>query len=272
MKKITKIATQKQAGRYSIDLDNVFAFGVAESVLIKYGLAKGRELDDALIAQIKYDDAIAKALNTALYYLGHALRTEKQIRQKLSDQQVTETIQDAVLARLKELGYVDDFNYAKHYVATKKRFSPKGPVAISLALQQAGVPASAITQALATYTTAEQLAVGEQLALKLAQRYQREATRAKQQKIVQALVQKGFSFDIAQTVVAQIDFANDEDTERANVIRQAEMLWYRYRNVTESERQYKVKNKLYTKGFSAEWIDVALQTVTQSDALTEFSE
>jgi len=132
--------------------------------------------------------------------------------------------------------------------------------------------ASAITQALATYTTAEQLAVGEQLALKLAQRYQREATRAKQQKIVQALVQKGFSFDIAQTVVAQIDFANDEDTERANVIRQAERLWYRYRNVTESERQYKVKNKLYTKGFSAEWIDVALQTVTQSDALTEFSE
>ncbi|WP_288947343.1 RecX family transcriptional regulator, partial [uncultured Leuconostoc sp.] len=126
MKKITKIATQKQAGRYSIDLDNVFAFGVAESVLIKYGLAKGRELDDALIAQIKYDDAIAKALNTALNYLGHALRTEKQIRQKLSDQQVTETIQDAVLARLKELGYVDDFNYAKHYVATKKRLSPKG--------------------------------------------------------------------------------------------------------------------------------------------------
>nr|MWN21469.1 hypothetical protein [Leuconostoc lactis] len=67
----------------AIDLDNVFAFGVAESVLIKYGLAKGRELDDALIAQIKYDDAIAKALNTALNYLGHALRTEKQIRQKL---------------------------------------------------------------------------------------------------------------------------------------------------------------------------------------------
>ena len=72
--------------------------------------------------------------------------------------------------------------------------------------------------------------------------------------------------------MAQIDFANDEDTEHANVIRQAERLWYRYRNVTESERQYKVKNKLYTKGFSAEWIDVALQTVTQSDALTEFSE
>ena len=272
MKKITKIATQKQAGRYSIELDNVFAFGVAESVLIKYGLAKGQELDDAIIAQIKYDDAIAKAFNTALNYLGHALRTEKQIRQKLADQQVTEAIQDVVVARLKDLGYVDDVNYAKHYVATKKRLSPKGPVAISLALQQAGVADTAISQALATYTTEEQFAVGEQLALKLAQRYQREATRAKQQKIVQALVQKGFTFDIAQAVVAQIDLANDDDTERANVMRQAEKLWYRYRNLTASERQYRVKSKLYAKGFSAEWIAVALQDVTQREAITEFSE
>jgi len=35
MKTITKIATQKKLGRYSIDLDKQFAFGVSESVLIK---------------------------------------------------------------------------------------------------------------------------------------------------------------------------------------------------------------------------------------------
>ncbi|KAI3473621.1 hypothetical protein Pfo_031551 [Paulownia fortunei] len=74
MKIITKISVQKQAGRYNIDLDNQFAFGVSESVLIKYGLAKGRELDDDLIADIKLSDEVAKAMRVALNYLGHSLR------------------------------------------------------------------------------------------------------------------------------------------------------------------------------------------------------
>lgn len=261
MKKITKISTQKQAGRYSIELDQVFAFGVAESVLIKYGLAKGRELDDALIAQIKYDDAVAKAFNVALNYLGHALRTENQIRMKLKEKSVEDAIQDEVVTRLKTLGYVDDLNYANHFVATKKRLSPKGPTAIGIALQQAGVAQGVIDQALATYTVADQLAIGEKLAYKLAARYQREASRAKQQKIVQGLAQKGFSFDIAQAVVVQLNLANDGETERANVTRQAEKLAYRYRNETTQARQYKIKSKLYAKGFSAELIDEVLPQI-----------
>lgn len=269
MKKITKISTQKQAGRYSVELDQVYAFGVAESVLIKYGLAKGRELDDALIAKIKYDDAIAKALNTALNYLGHALRTEKQIREKLKEKAIADPIQDEVLVRLKTLGYVDDLNYAKHYVATKKRLSPKGPLAVGMALQQAGVSESAIAQALTTYTRDEQLAVGEKIAVKLSQRYQREATRAKQQKIVQALAQKGFAFDIAQSIVSRLDLANDGATEHANITRQAEKLWHRYRNESQKTRLFKIKSKLYTKGFSAELIEAVLP---QLETAAEYAE
>ncbi|CAM3008486.1 MULTISPECIES: recombination regulator RecX [Leuconostoc] len=258
MKTITKIATQKKLGRYSIDLDKQFAFGVSESVLIKYGLAKGRELDDTLIEQIKHDDEVAKAFNTAINYLGHALRTIKQVKQKLTEKAVSEDIQVQVVAQLKELGYLDDANYAMHYVSTKKLISPKGPNTIKMDLQQAGILEDDIEKALASYTYEEQIEIAQKMAIKFANTYKRESTRAKQQKIIQALANKGFSFDIGQTVVSELDVGNDDTTELDNVKRQAEKLWHRYRNEPLSQRQYKTKSHLYTKGYSREVIDTIM--------------
>jgi len=265
MKTITKIATQKRAGRYSIELDNQFAFGVAESVLIKYGLAKGRTLDEDLITQIKYDDAIAKALTIALNYLGHALRTTKQIKQKMRDKAVDEDIQAQVIAQLTQLGYVDDQNYANHYVATKKLITPKGPHVIRLALQQAGVAENMIEQALATYTFDEQCRIATKIAEKLAQGYQRESTRLRQQKMVQGLVNKGFSFETAQLVVDSMNIDNNAEDEQNNAKRQAEKLWHRYRHDESQQRFYKVKRQLYAKGFTSELIDAALLSLEQEE-------
>lgn len=258
MKTITKIATQKKAGRYSVDLDKQFAFGVSESVLIKYGLAKGRELDDALIEQIMHDEEIAKAFNTAINYLGHALRTIKQVKQKLTEKEVSEEIQDQAITQLKSLGYLDDTNYAMHYVTTKKLISPKGPNVIKMDLKQAGIIDEDIELALASYTHEEQLEIAQKMAIKLSNTYKRESTRAKQQKIIQALANKGFSFDIAQLVVAELDVSNDDTTELDNVKRQAEKLWHRYRNEPLSQRQYKTKSHLYTKGYHREVIDIIM--------------
>lgn len=258
MKIITKIATQKKAGRYSIDLDKEFAFGVSESVLIKYGLAKGRELDESLIEQIKYDDEVAKAFNAAINYLGHALRTIKQVKQKLTEKEVSEAIQDQAITQLKNLGYLDDANYAMHYVATKKLISPKGPNAIKIDLKQAGILDHDIESALSSYTYEEQIKIAQKMAAKFAHTYNRESTRAKQQKIIQALANKGFSFDIGQTVVSELEVENDDTTELNNVRRQAEKLWHRYRNQPLNQRQYKTKSHLYTKGYRRELIDIIM--------------
>ncbi|WP_367300729.1 recombination regulator RecX [Leuconostoc carnosum] len=265
MKTITKISTQKQAGRYSIELDKQFAFGVAESVLIKYGLAKGRELDDQLIERIKYDDNIAKARNTALNYLGHALRTVKQVRQKLTEKEIEDRIQDEVIVQLTDLGYLDDMNYALHYVSTKKNISPKGPVVVKRDLLQAGVSEEIVTTALATYTMEEQLALAEKMALKFSHTYHHDATRNKQQKILQALANKGFSFDVGQEVLLQIDTVNDDALELENSTRQAEKLWRRYQKENLSQRQYKTKNGLYAKGYTSELIDRVVSTLVTGE-------
>ena len=83
MAKISKIEAQKRPGRYNIYLDGKYAFAVAESVLIKYRLMKGMELDQAQLAQISNDDEIARTYNKMLDYLAHQLRTEHDVYEKM---------------------------------------------------------------------------------------------------------------------------------------------------------------------------------------------
>jgi len=265
MKIITKISVQKQAGRYNIDLDNQFAFGVSESVLIKYGLAKGRELDDDLIADIKLSDEVAKAMHVALNYLGHSLRTIKQVQQKMHDKEIPEQVQLQVISQLEAQHYLDDLNYAIHYVATKKTISPKGPIVIKMALKQAGVSDINIEEALATYTDEEQIIVATQLAKKAAVTYKRESTRSKQQKIIAALAKKGFSFDMAQNAVSHLAAEHDDQSELENIQREADKLWRRYHRDDNSKRQFKTKKGLYTKGYTSDLIDSVLANLMLED-------
>ena len=52
---ITKITTQtKRTDRYNIFIDEKYAFSVAEEVLLKFQLKKGKEIDSLLLSQIKY--------------------------------------------------------------------------------------------------------------------------------------------------------------------------------------------------------------------------
>lgn len=77
-KKVTKIVAQKRAGRYNIYLDEQYAFPISESVMIKFRVFKGMEVDEQLQAAMIAADDVSKAYTRALDYLSHQLRTEKK--------------------------------------------------------------------------------------------------------------------------------------------------------------------------------------------------
>ncbi|CAK8053649.1 recombination regulator RecX [Eupransor demetentiae] len=266
MKKITRIATQKRAGRYNIELDGRFAFGLSESVLVKFGLAKGRELDDELIARIQHEDDIAQALKLALNYLGPSLRTVQQIQKRLLDKEVQPAIADQVIEQLKEQGYLDDASYAKHYLVNKKVFQPKGPLLISRDLKQAGVSDEIIEATMPDYTWDEQIEIASKIASKVARSHRREPQRSQVQRINQSLVQKGFSFDVAQRVIELLEPEPDPDLAGEFLQRQAEKLTRRYsRKMSGSSLRYKVKSMLYQKGFDGDAIDRVLDQVLEQE-------
>lgn len=265
MAKITKISTQKRAGRYNLELDGRFAFGISENVLAKFGLMKGRELDAETIERIKEADLVDQGLKAALNFLSPALRTEKQVKERLVKKEIDPSMIDQVVDHLKEQLLLDDATYAKAYVNTKQVFSPKGPRAIFMELKKAGVKEELIEDALVEYPEEAQLEVATKMAEKMARTHKRVSSRTRQQKVAQGLVQKGFSFDIASQAINGLDMDSDEEDELANASREAEKAARRLRSGTASERFYKVKSKLYAKGFTAETIDRALEELDFTD-------
>ncbi|MFK4998265.1 hypothetical protein ACI2OX_15865 [Bacillus sp. N9] len=70
------IDAKNSPDRYNVFIDEKFAFGVDEDVLIRFQLRKGKELTELEISQIQYEDEIRKALNAAIhfYHFGCALK------------------------------------------------------------------------------------------------------------------------------------------------------------------------------------------------------
>ena len=247
VKKITMIQTQKKVGRFNIYINNKYAFPVSESVLIKYRLHKGQELDENLIEEIKLADDISKGYNAALNYLSYQLRTRKEVEDKLRSLDI------------------HDKNYAESYVRTMMNTSDKGPKVIKLNLSKKGIDDNIAEDALILYTDKLQVEKGVTLAEKLANRYSHDSYRNKQNKIKQSLLTKGFSYDIIDTIIQELDLIFDDDTEREILLEKANKLWSRYDNLDIKKRKFKIQQALFKQGFSFSDITSALDEIEDTN-------
>jgi len=255
-KKITKIMAQKRSGRYNVYLDDKYAFPISESVMIKFSVFKGMEVDDALAAEMIAADDVAKAYSRALDYLSHQLRTEKEVHDKLRDEEIDEDVITATMAHLRELRLLSDEQYAAAYVRTAKRTSDKGPRVIRQKLRQKGVGEQLIDDALAgQFTADDRLENATELAKKLAKRYHNQAFKTMQQKVRQGLMTKGFDNEIVTAAIDAIDLEPDVDDQWDALVNQGEKLWRRNRKYAFSERRLRTKRNLYQKGFLMEDIN-----------------
>lgn len=265
VKKITMIQTQKKAGRFNIYINDKYAFPVSESVLIKYRLHKGQELDENLIEEIKLADDISKGYNAVLNYLSYQLRTRKEVEDKLRSLDIHEDYIPEIINKLIDLDLINDKNYAESYVRTMMNTSDKGPKVIKLNLLKKGVDDNIAEDALILYTDKLQVEKGVTLAEKLANRYNHDSYRNKQNKIKQSLLTKGFSYDIIDTIIQELDLIFDDDTEREILLEKANKLWSRYDNLDIKKRKFKIQQALFKQGFSFSDITSALDEIEDTN-------
>lgn len=250
VKKITAIAVQKRPGRYNIFLDGQFELAVAESVLIKYRLMKGMELTPTQIAELKVADQGAKAYQRTLDFLSHQLRTEQEVRQRLTKDEVPIDTIDAIIVRLQAERLLDDQVYADSYVRTVMRTELKGPQIITQKLRQKGVAITKINQALLQFTTEQQVANATKLATKLQRRYRKDPQRRQQQKVHQGLLTNGYDGTISNLVLEQLTWQVDSQQQTDLLTQTAQKIWQRNQKYSDAyERTLKTKQALVRKGF-----------------------
>lgn len=266
MQTISKVEQQKRAGRFNIYIADEFAFAVAETVLIRFNLFKGRELTPTLIEEIKQADQQAKALQTAYVYLSQQLRSRYEVQQKLQQVEINPVTIEMTLARLTTERLIDDLAYAQSLVRTVANTSVKGPQVIKQLLYQKHIAADISEQALTEYSQELQIENATKLYFQLAKRYHKLSNFAKQQKIYQTLMQKGYSATIIERVKTDNELTTDDDEEQQNLRHLAEKVWHRNRNIESAKRILKTKQALYNKGFQGDDInEIMAALITEVD-------
>lgn len=251
---ISKISPQKRKGRYNIFINDEFAFGVDEETLIRFELKKGLHVTPEFQKKIENEESFYKAYQKTLNYLSYSLRTEKQIRDYLIKNEL-EHYTDRIIDKLKESRLLDDLMYAQSYTRTMANVNQKGPSNIIQDLKLKGVSENDIFDAMEEYPEEQQFENAIDLAEKKWSKTKKKSEFESVQKVKQYLVNKGYSFEMADYAINEIDTEKDEAEEYNSLIKQAEKATKRYSRKYEGyELSQRLRVFLYGKGYPNELI------------------
>lgn len=262
---ITKITRQKRnEERYNIFLDEKYAFSVDESIIIQYGLTKGKILDEMVVGEITFDDEVSKAYNRGLSYLSFQMRSEHEIQQKLLKEEYGEAVIAEAIQKLIRIGLLDDQMYSKALADTKKKTSKKGPRAIVQDLKQKGIAPKLQQEMLDDFSEEEQLEMALDLAEKKVRQEKNKTPNQVKQKIQEFLMRKGYDYSIIQQVIPKLELEKQEDEWTEMIEIQGDKQWRKYsQKYSGYDLKMRMKQSLYQKGFPAEVIDQYIEMKEQ---------
>ncbi len=122
---VTALRATRRGG-VALHVDGSYVCTVGESLVARWRLFKGRELDDETLAQIKEQASAARVLADAYRLLGHRARSRMELRERLLAKEHTEQAVAGALEALQRDGLLDDADFARTYVADKRRLSGWG--------------------------------------------------------------------------------------------------------------------------------------------------
>jgi len=147
VKKITAIRVGRRRGRrVNVLLDGKFAFSLEAEVAVREGLQVDQELSASQIEALTKSDHFHRCLNAAVHYLSYRPRSESEIRERLRWRGFDGDSVEAVIAKLKEQGLIDDMAFAQFWKNNRESFSPRSQWLTKLELRRKGVAGDVIDQ------------------------------------------------------------------------------------------------------------------------------
>jgi len=208
LSEITRIEIQKKnKNRYSVFLDEEFAFGIDQDVLLSHGLHKGIKLSQKQIDEIQFADRKKSAKDRALRFLSYRDRSEKELRDKLKGLDYDEMIISWVISELKRLQLIDDQNFAYLFSKNKIFTKPCGEYLLRRELKIKGISDRIIDETIKRiYAEKDQYGMAYDVALKKYTKDKDKIDTIKLKKrISDLLLRRGFNWEIVRDVLEKLE-------------------------------------------------------------------
>mgnify|MGYP000214913436 CR=1 FL=1 len=206
MGKITAIEAQKRSkNRFNVYIDDSFAFGVHEDVLLSHNLTVGMELSADYVEKVLLAEEQSKANSYALRLLGYRARSEQEIRSRLTQKGYESFIVEGTVRFLKEKGFLNDYAFAKALVKDELNLKQSGEALIKQKLLQKGI-SKEITQRVLGDLLDEEESLDACMRLaekKLNTSYRNDAPKDKMRKLIAFLQRRGYPYSIIKKAVRE---------------------------------------------------------------------
>ena len=254
--KITKLEKKKRL--YLMELDGQQTSYITEDTIVRFMLSKDKVVSQEELIEIQDFAQFSYGKNLALYHLSFKARTEKEVREYLKKYDIEEKIISQVIANLKEDNWINDRQYVYSIINANQLSGDKGPYVLAQKLSQKGIAKATIEDVLKDFDFSE---VAQRVAEKLLKKYNGKLpARALQDKIIQNLTNKGFSYPDAKSAFDDLDSQVDQETTQELIFKELDKQYAKYARKYEGyELKQRLTQVLARKGYDFSDIASALR-------------
>ena len=223
--KITDIqASPELPSHQQLFLDSAPFVVIHASLVEKFGLRIGLEIEAEIIEKIIAADEVMRAKNYALKLLREekdnnttanepedsrlTLKRKTYTKSEIERQLQREGFSsDAIETSIEELirsGHIRDRKYAENWIVRRQKSNPRGKTLLKRELVDKGIDRETAEQVIATVETEDETKVALEIAQKRAKQYKRLPTHVAKRRLHGFLARRGFGSDIVRQVLEQI--------------------------------------------------------------------
>jgi regulatory protein len=195
---VTAVVRRPRRRLVDVFVDGELALSVGRELAAERALRPGRTLSPAEIAALAHADARRRAIESALRLLSYRPRSERELRERLARKGFDWRVVRATLARLRELGYLDDAAFARFWTETRQAYRPRSRRLAESELRRRGIGREEAEAATAEISDEE--AAYEAARRRLAALAGLEYARFRE-RLGGFLTRRGFSYGVARATI-----------------------------------------------------------------------
>ena len=235
--KITKIEKRKRL--YLLELDDSEKLYITEDTIVRFMLSKGMEITEQELSEIQDYSQFSYGKNLALYHLSFKQRTAKEVNDYLTQHDIQSEIISQVLDNLKKEHWINDRKYANSFIQSNLLTGDKGSFVLKQKLSQKGISSTIIEEELNQFDFTK---LTDKVAKKLLKKYQGKLpSKALQDKILQSMINKGFSYSQAKTAYQHLEIEEDQENQQELLYKELDK---QYRKYSKKYDGYDLKQRL----------------------------
>ena len=243
-----------KSGKYKITLDGE-TFTTYDDVLIKNGILYKKKIDAETFEKMLDDHQYYDAYNKTMSYIMKRQRCTEEVKRYLDKFPLSDDDKKNILKHLKDIGLINDKNYIKSYISDSIYLGTDGPYKIKNQLIELGMDEDDIDLELSKIDSDIIMDKAIKIISKKVKSNTKYSEYQLKQKILYDMSEKGYSKELIISILDNYSF-NDSILLEKEYDKQYSKLSKKYSG---NELNYKIKQKLYSKGFDINQINEFMQ-------------